>query len=83
MAKNECGKTRTKDKPYEVWAASGFEWRVLKKYQAEEAEASNPYARWFMATKGPGTYGNYELGDGYAAEVKRYGVLIEKDGIQL
>ncbi len=81
MAKNECGKTRKQDNPYEVWVAPGFEWRILKKYKSDEAEAADPYARWFMATKGPGTFGTYELGDGYAAEVKRYGTLIEKNGV--
>ena len=34
MVKNECGKTRKTDNPYEIWRGeNGFEWRVLKKYQ--------------------------------------------------
>ena len=41
MSKNECGKMREKDNPYEIWRddSSGFEWRVLKKYQKPELEA--------------------------------------------
>jgi len=81
--KNECGKSRTKDNPYEIWTAPGFEWRVLKKYKSEEAEATDPYARWFCATSGPGTYGSYELGDGYAADIRRYGTLVEKNGVRV
>ena len=43
--KNECGKTRPKDQPYEVWQnpAAGWTWRVLKKYQNPEKEADNEY----------------------------------------
>lgn len=76
MAKNLCGKTRPIDNPYEVWVIPGTEWefRVLKKYQNEENEAKNPYARWFLGTKSPYTYGDFELGDGYVSEVKRSAV---------
>jgi len=42
MSKNECGKMRDKDNPYEIWKGNGFEWRVLKKYQKPELEAKNP-----------------------------------------
>ena len=33
MMKNECGKTRDVENPYETWVndRAGFEWRVLKK----------------------------------------------------
>ena len=42
MSKNECGKTRKTDDPYEVWTgANGFEWRVLKKYQVNKKIMSN------------------------------------------
>lgn len=68
--KNLCGKTRKVEEPYEIWEGSnGFEYRVLKKYQSEEKEKANPYARWFLATKSPYTYGSYELGDGYVKDV--------------
>ena len=78
MAKNLCGKRRDKDNPYEIWVIPHTEWefRVLKKYQSPENEAKNQYARWYMATKSPYTYGAFELGDGYAREVKQHAVKI-------
>ena len=41
MSRNECGKMRDKENPYEIWRNddAGFEWRVLKKYQKPELEA--------------------------------------------
>ena len=78
MTKNECGKTRKLDNPYEVWSGpSGFEWRVLKKYQATENEAKNPYARWYCAVKSDMTYGEFEYGDTYVSDIKSYGVQIK------
>lgn len=74
--KNEQGKTRKVNDPYEIWRTEevqktgGFEYRVLKKYQAPDKEAHNPYARWFLATKSPMTFGSYEMGDGYVRDVK-------------
>ena len=64
---NPCGKTRKVDNPYEIWkSADGtWVWRVLKKYQSEENEAKNPYARWFCAVKSPFTYNSWEYGDCY------------------
>tara|TARA_Y100000034_G_scaffold2039_1_gene2562 strand:+ start:594 stop:842 length:249 start_codon:yes stop_codon:yes gene_type:complete len=71
--KNECGKTRPIENPYEIWENphSGFIYRVLKKYQRPDKEASNPYARWLVATKSPFTYGNWEMGDGYVADITK------------
>ena len=71
MSKNECGKTRKIDNPYEVWVSGNWEWRVLKKYQNEENEAKNQYARWFCGVASPFTYGQFELGDTYVNDVKR------------
>lgn len=76
MNKNTCGKIRKTEKPYEIWFGRGFQWRVLKKYQAPEAEKSNPYARWFLATRSPFTFGSFELGDGYVRDVVNYGSKI-------
>ena len=74
MSKNMCGKTRKIEEPYEVWTGpNGFEWRVLKKYQKPENEASNPYARWFFADKSNFTYDSWEMGDVYVSEIKDYG----------
>lgn len=80
-SKNLASKTRPQDKPYEIWTAPGFEWRVLKKYKSEEAEAKDPYARWFCATKGPGTFGSYELGDGYARDIKAHATRTYRDPV--
>ena len=77
MTKNECGKTRKTDDPYEVYQGmNGFEWRVLKKYQNTENEAKNPYARWFCAVKSNYTYGEFELGDVYVSEIKMNGTKL-------
>jgi len=73
MSKNECGKTREKDNPYEIWEGNGFEWRVLKKYQKPELEAKNPYARWYCAVSSPYTWGSHEYGDVYVSEIKSNG----------
>ena len=77
MTKNECGKTRKTDNPYEIWQGPrGFEWRVLKKYQNPENEAKNAYARWFCAVKSDFTYGEFELGDVYVSEIKSIGTKL-------
>lgn len=72
--KNPCGKSVKKENPYEVWTEGGdFTWLVLKKYQTPEKEAINPNAAWFFATRGSGTHGSWELGDGYVRDMKRGG----------
>ena len=79
MAKNKCLKTRKVDKgekPYEVWKDDrmGFEYQVLKKYQADD---DKPFARWLVRTKSPFTFGSWEYGDGYVADIKRGSRLVE------
>lgn len=71
-------KTRPIDNPHEIWESldGTWEWRVLKKYQLEKNEIKNPYARWFCAVKSPFTYGEYELGDVYVEEIKKYAIRI-------
>jgi hypothetical protein len=83
MAKNMKGKTRPQSDPYETFIAPGFEWKVLKHYQSTDAEATNPYARVFCATKGPGTYGSYELGDGYLHEILAHGLQVQGDPLRI
>ena len=75
--KNPCGKTVSVDEPYEIYKdeRSGFEWRVLKKYQMPHKEAENRFARWFCAVRSPMTFGSWEMGDVYARDVKTYGKL--------
>ncbi len=82
--KNLCNKVRDVDHPYEIWIdrKAGFEYRVLKKYQKPSLEAKNKCARWYMATKSPYTFGDWEYGDGYAAEVKEFSNLkFREEGI--
>ena len=69
MVKNECAKTRPVDNPYEIWKAPNWEWRVIKKYQRPDKEATNKYARWFCAVKSPMTYGSWEYGDVYIKDI--------------
>jgi hypothetical protein len=79
MSKNLQGKTVDVETPYEIWTnqQAGWEWRVLKKYQAPEKEATNPYARWFCAVKSPMTYGSWEMGDTYVNDVKQHAVRVK------
>jgi hypothetical protein len=68
--KNLCGKIRQKTNPYEIWRSSdGWEWRVLRKYQTPEKEASNPYARWMCFVTSP-FCPRGEFGDTYVNEIK-------------
>ena len=79
--KNECGKSRPVDNPYEIWQGEGgmdnWEWRVLKKYQAPDKEKLNPYARWYCAVKSPMTYGSWEYGDTYVKDIITYARMIK------
>jgi hypothetical protein len=68
MVKNLFAKLRKVDNPYEVWATDdGWEWRVLKKYQVDD---DKPFARWFCAVKSPNTFGSFDMGDVYVADIK-------------
>lgn len=77
--KNECGKTVDINNPYEVWKneSAGWEWRILKKWQADD---NKPYARWMCAVKSPMTFGGYDMGDTYAKDVKDYAHKVIYDG---
>jgi hypothetical protein len=78
--KNPCGKLRPIEDPYAVyWSADGWEWRVLKKNLSPDQEARNPFAAWFCATKSPFTFGRYEYGDVYAADVLKNGVDVTEE----
>jgi hypothetical protein len=69
MAKNLKGRTRPQSDPYEVITQGDWTWKVLKHYQSPEGERSNPYARVFLATTSPYTFGSAELSDGYIDDV--------------
>jgi len=71
----EGRKETTVDKPHEVWVNdSGWEWRVLKKWQKDD---NKPYARWMCAVKSPYTYGGWDYGDVYVSEIKAGAFLVE------
>lgn len=69
--KNLCGKTRPKDKPYEVWKSFDgcWTWAVLKKWQAPDKEAVNKFARWFCFVTSP-FCPHGEFGDTYVNDIK-------------
>ena len=76
--KNLCGKTRKVNEPYEVWriVSQGWEWRVLKKHQADD---NKPYGRWLCAVKSPFTHGGYDMGDVYVSEIKGSAKKVDLD----
>ena len=65
----------SKENPIEVWAANGWEWRVLRKYSKYD---DKPYARWFCYVSSPfvGAYPDGEYGDVYVSEIKGSAVKI-------
>lgn len=73
---NPLGKSRSKDAPYAIWEGNGFRWLILKTYQTPQNEAKNMYCRWFVAASSPFTFGGYDMGDTYVAEVVKYGRLV-------
>lgn len=75
---NPFGKSRKVNEPYAIYTGpNGFEWRVLKTYKISKNEKNDPYARWFVAAKSDMTFGSFEMGDTYANDVLKYGVLAE------
>ena len=66
---NPYAKTRPISNPYEIWenVLSGWQWRVLKKYQHPDNEG--PASRWLCAVQSPFTHGSWEYGDVYAGDV--------------
>jgi hypothetical protein len=78
MAKNKFGKTVKVDNPYAIYKndRTNFEHRVLKTYQTKDKESKNEYARWYVASRSPYTYGSWEYGDIYVKDVVSYHDLI-------
>lgn len=91
--KNLCGKTRKVNEPYEVWRNdSGWEWRVLKKWQAPDkeptatgrfADPKTACARWFCAVTSPIISPRYETGDVYVLDIIRNAVRIDNPVLDL
>lgn len=72
---NPMGKTRPASDPYlTVEGRGGFVYKVLRAYSKDP---NAQYARWFLATASPYTYGSDELGDGYIATV--VGKIVQRD----
>ncbi len=78
MAKNKFGKTVKVDSPYAIYKndRTNFEHRVLKTYQSKDKESKNEYARWYVASRSPYTYGSWEYGDIYVKDVISFHNLI-------
>jgi len=76
--RNERGKQRTVKDPYLIFQTPNgeWEWRVLKAYQADD---SKPFARWYCGTRSPGTFGRWEYGDAYCADVIRNGIDVTEE----
>jgi hypothetical protein len=78
--KNPCGKQRPVENPYAIFhSEDGWEWRVLKKNQAPDVEAKNPYASWLCAVKSPHTFGGYDYGDVYISTIREHGVDVTQE----
>ena len=76
MAKNPFGKSRSQLNPYAIYAAGDWTWHVCKTYKSPESEAKDVYARWFVWAKSPHTYGSFEGGDTYRAEILQNAKLV-------
>ena len=76
MAKNPFGKSRKVGNPYAIFQSwdGAWQWQVLKTYKLAANE--DDYSRWFVGAKSPHTWGDFELGDTYAREVRHYGTLV-------
>lgn len=73
---NPFAKSRPTMRPYAIYRAGDLVWHVVKTYKTPANEKKDPYARWLVAAKSDATFGSFEGGDTYAAEVKRYGQLV-------
>ena len=78
--KNTCAKTVKRESAYEVWTnGQGWTWYVVKKYQAPDKEAANPYARWHCIVTSPYTGERGEYGDVYVRDVKSGSYKVEQE----
>lgn len=67
--------------PYAVFTGTMFggpaTFKVLKKYKNDDAAQ---YSAWLIAAETPATYGSYDMGDTYVADVVKFLSLTEVDG---
>lgn len=66
---NPMGKTRKVEQPYLIVEddRTGFVYHVLKANTANPGKAGGS---WFCAVKSPYTYGGWDMGDTYIADVR-------------
>jgi hypothetical protein len=89
MAKNPCGKMVDREHAYEVWqndkpisvggdifGTGTWTWYILKKYQNEENESKNQYARWMCDVVTP-ICPDGEIGDVYVSDIKPFAKRIK------
>lgn len=76
--RNTMGKMRKATHPYAIWKSRDglWEWRVLKKWQADDRK---PFARWFCVVYSPYTPSG-ELGDCYVQDIKEQATCIYREG---
>lgn len=69
-------KTMDKDTPYATYKNSaGWTWLVLKVNQPSKT-TNTPFVTWMVAAQSPATFGGWDMGDTYVADVLNYGTLV-------
>jgi len=68
-------KTRPVTRPYEVWQAGDWTWKVLKFYKSRENTLADPYGRVFCDVVGFA----HDLGDVYYADIVKSARLVSSD----
>ena len=67
-------KTTDKISPHATFVLGNWKWLVLKVNQPSRNPFNDTaYATWFVAVKSPHTFGSYEMGDNYSAEILHAG----------
>lgn len=69
-------KSATQDAPHATFEAGDWTWKVLKVNQPAKGPHGD-YATWFVAAQSPHTFGGWDLGDTYAAEVLKFARLVD------
>ena len=72
-------KTADIESPHATLVYRDWTWKVLKVNQVKrDPFDKKQYATWFVGAQSPHTYGSFELGDSYSAEILDIGVIIQK-----
>jgi hypothetical protein len=74
-------KSRTTDDPYATFTGTMFggpaTYKVLKKYRNDDA---GEYSAWLVAAETPATFGSFDMGDMYVADIVPHLNLTEVEG---